>query len=122
MTMLSPRQRSRLRASSWTDRVIAGDDVGRTSSQPAWLPAIYAAFESTVLSEGYPCYFGQNAVGTGDIYLTTTARGDLSQLPSSLAKFIDISRGLPRRRNNLAVFFEPSDEMPSHALFQQTCW
>ncbi len=105
----------------WTQRYIAGNviDVGAV---PAWLPPLYEAFERTVLREGYPCYFGQNAVRNGDIYLTAVSGSDRTQLPTTLQQFLRLSAAHPRRRNNLAVFFEPTGEVASHGQFQQTCW
>jgi uncharacterized protein len=100
---------------------IEGSEIGR-GQPPAWLEASYRRFETIVLQRGYPCYFGTNAVRSGDLFISAVEHDNLERLPDTLSTFIEVSRTLRGRRNNLVVFFQPLQRLASHDHYKQTFW
>ena len=106
--------------SAWTTRYIEGANIG--NSPPSWLESSYRKFETTVLTEGYPCYFGAQLVRSGGLYLASVDRESIATLPQTIATFTFISASLHGHRNNLAVFFRPFDVQLSHKRYCEVFW
>jgi FPC/CPF motif-containing protein YcgG len=107
-------------SSDWLSRYIEGSEVGVRS--PGWLSTSYGLFAREVLNADYPCYFGRQAVQSGDLFVAAVEGDDLESLPQTLITFTEISRSRPDRRNNLATFFKPTQDCLSHERYFQLFW
>ena len=112
------RQRVR---TDWTDRILRGDgfDGGR---HPSWLEACHAAFRHEVLNPAYPCFFGTVAERKGEMFYGYAETGALGELPETVAHFVRLGSQAAYRRNNLALFFKPEPQPPTHQAFQACFW
>jgi FPC/CPF motif-containing protein YcgG/pyrroloquinoline quinone (PQQ) biosynthesis protein C len=109
------------RARPWRERFVFGSTLGAVDP-PAWLGEIYQQFARTVETDGYPCYFGQQALRVGDLYVSCVDGEERALLPQTLRRFIEVVRSKPRHRSNLALFVAPTGSDPSHAEYQRYCW
>jgi uncharacterized protein len=108
-------------ASPWFSRIVSRDRVG-VADVPSWLSHSYREFHRNVTDPAFPCYFGTQAENRGEMYYGFVSGSDLSHLPATMAKFVQLSSMLENQRNNFAVFFEPSHDLTSHEPFQALCW
>lgn len=105
----------------WTSRIIIGDTRG-LSHPPAWLVDSYAEFRKQVTHPAFPCYFGSIAEKKKEMFYTYVEGRDLSTLPVTMRQFARLSAGIEDERNNLAVFFQPEENVEEHEQFRAFCW
>jgi FPC/CPF motif-containing protein YcgG len=106
--------------SDWLSRYVERSEVG--VRPPGWLPSSYEIFAREVLDPDYPCYFGRQAVLSGDLFVAAVEGEQLESLPQTLLTFTEISRSRRERRNNLATFFKPTESCLSHERYFQLFW
>ncbi len=105
----------------WTERLVLGGQVG-LSDPPEWLSHSYDEFRRNVTHPEFPCFFGTQAEMRGEMFYTFVTARDLSHLPATMEKFVELSGALENQRNNFAVFFEPESQSFSHDAFRRLCW
>lgn len=82
-------------------------DITSTRKIPNWFLKEYKVFRDKILDTEFPCYFGTNAERAGHLRYTYIDRGDMSHLPTTLTKFLELSRSQHKTRYALALFVEP---------------
>jgi FPC/CPF motif-containing protein YcgG len=108
-------------ARSWRSRIIVGTSIG-DEHPPAWLAAAYAVFHANVVRDDYPCYFGSAAERNGALYYSYASSSTLEHLPATLRTFIGLCTDIRRDKNNLVVFFEPTDQPVTHTEHRALFW
>ncbi len=109
------------RAARWHERIIHDGGLG-VSDPPAWLLESYGSFRQNVMDPAYPCFFGTLAERRGEMFYTYVDDASIEHLPRNMLQFIELSKQRENEKNNLAVFFEPSDKDFDHEQFRSFCW
>ena len=109
------------KSSDWRSRVIVAARIGE-DLPPVWLTDAYQQFHQSVSDENYPCYFGARAERNG-AHCYSYVKGDqLDHLPQTILSFLGMCDNFSRDKNNLVVFFEPGDTVPTHAEDRTRFW
>ena len=100
---------------------VVGDPLPPES--PAWLGGPTSTFVDLVSDEGYPCHFGRQSLGVGDVFGTwLTAAEDATTLAAGVANFLDIATAYPTRRAVLACFVQPESPTWAHQHYERRFW
>ncbi|TWT10294.1 non-ribosomal peptide synthetase, partial [Reyranella sp. CPCC 100927] len=120
MTPETGKRRRRV-PTKWTSRIISGDAVG-TIEPPDWFVESYKTFRHHVTDPEYPCFFGTQAERRGEMFYAFASTGDLTHLPSTMAKFLALSAAREHEKNNFALFFEPQSPAFDHDDARSFFW
>ncbi len=85
-----------------------------------WQKNAYEDYRSRVLESSYPCFFGQRAEQTGEIFYAFIPKDDPSSLLLAMNRFVDELETERHARFSLIAFFEAGDA--DHAAFDAAFW
>ncbi|WP_410599747.1 YqcI/YcgG family protein [Amycolatopsis sp. lyj-90] len=90
--------------------LLTGEDIAHHDA-PRWVEDAHAEFVGVLLDPEYPCYFAGQAERQGHLRYSFVVGDDLTSLPSTLARFAEVSRTAPRNRHVLTVFFDETTDL-----------
>jgi len=93
-----------------------------SSGLPTWLMSEYRHFVEVVSREDFPCHFGTVAQLHGELRYSFVEGQDVSRVPATLEKFLELSRARPQAKHNLTLFFEPEHEEKSFEYYRDRMW
>lgn len=100
---------------------VVGDPL--LPGSPDWMDASVATFVEHVSNRAYPCHFGRQSLGVGDVLGTWLTPGDgAATLAASLASFLATAASAPQRRAVLACFVAPDLSGPDHLENEKIFW
>ncbi len=119
--MRGPEVEARWRVPLHSRLFVVGDDLPK--GVPGWLAPAADHFVDRVSDRAYPCHFGRQSLGVGDV-LGTWLGGDdaVVTLAASLASFLDTVAAEPKRRAVLACFVEPALVADDHQANERAFW